>query len=119
MVNVLKGVLVECSIDFLDLKLRICGNRIDTTLFRKATATNNVLHFDSFHPAHLCKGIPKGQFLRLRRNCSRTEDFINESRQLTNRFRERGYPKNIISGAFTFSMNKSREDALKPRVTLG
>ncbi|XP_069618482.1 uncharacterized protein [Ranitomeya imitator] len=104
------------QVDFLDLKLSIDQNRITTTLFRKQTASNNLLHFESFHPAHLRKGIPKGQFLRLRRNCSRREDFLTESRHLTNRFRERGYPRRTISGAFEFSKGKTREEALRPRV---
>ncbi|XP_077145854.1 uncharacterized protein LOC143807803 [Ranitomeya variabilis] len=99
-------------VEFLDLKLTIVQNRIITTLFRKQTASNNLLHFESFHPTHLRKGIPKGQFLRLRRNCSRTEDFLEESRQLTHRFRERGYPHRVISGAFEFSRGKTREEAL-------
>ncbi|XP_077155686.1 differentially expressed in FDCP 6 homolog [Ranitomeya variabilis] len=75
------------QVDFLDLKVSIDRNRIATTLFQKRTATNNLLHFESFHPAHLRRGIPNGQFLRLRRNCTHTEDFRTESRQLTNRFR--------------------------------
>ncbi|XP_069609793.1 uncharacterized protein [Ranitomeya imitator] len=104
------------SVDFLDLRVSMDQNRIVTTLFRKQTATNNLLHFESFHPSHLRRGIPKGQFLRLRRNCTRTEDFCMEARQLTNRFRERGYPKKIISGAFEFSRTRTREEALQPRV---
>ncbi|XP_069609775.1 uncharacterized protein [Ranitomeya imitator] len=104
------------QVDFLDLRVSMDQNRIVTTLFRKQTATNNLLHFESFHPSHLRRGIPKGQFLRLRRNCTRTEDFCMEARQLTNRFRERGYPKKIISGAFEFSRTRTREEALQPRV---
>ncbi|XP_069599301.1 uncharacterized protein [Ranitomeya imitator] len=104
------------SVDFLDLRVSMDQNRIVTTLFRKQTATNNLLHFESFHPSHLRRGIPKGQFLRLRRNCTRTEDFCMEARQLTNRFRERGYPKKIISGAFEFSRTRTREEALQPRL---
>ncbi|XP_077132097.1 uncharacterized protein LOC143787335 [Ranitomeya variabilis] len=58
------------SVDFLDLKIMLQDNRIYTTLFRKGTATNNLLHYSSFHPRHLRNSIPKCQFLRLRRNCS-------------------------------------------------
>ncbi|XP_073407501.1 uncharacterized protein [Dendrobates tinctorius] len=104
------------SVDFLDLRIGVCQNHIITTLFRKTTATNNLLHFESFHPAHLRKGIPKGQFIRIRRNCSCTEDFMRESRQLSNRFRERGYPRRIVSGAIEFSRNRPREEFLNPRM---
>ncbi|XP_077155597.1 uncharacterized protein LOC143818042 [Ranitomeya variabilis] len=92
-------------------------NRIYTTLFRKGTATNNLLHYSSFHPGHLRNSIPKSQFLRLRRNCSQLPDFQVEARSLTNRLRERGYPRRIISSAFEYSRQKPREEALKPRVS--
>ncbi|XP_077136835.1 uncharacterized protein LOC143810080 [Ranitomeya variabilis] len=101
------------SVDFLDLKITAKDNRINTTLFRKKTATNSVLHYSSFHPNHLRNSIPKGQFLRVRRNCSTTTDFQNESRQLTNRFLERGYPRRAISRAFENARQKPREEVLK------
>lgn len=44
------------------------------------------------HPEHLRKGIPKGQFLRVRRNCSDDNDFKMEAADLTRRFQARGYP---------------------------
>ncbi|XP_077123799.1 uncharacterized protein LOC143781196 [Ranitomeya variabilis] len=103
----------KSSVDFLDLKIIVKENRINTTLFRKQTATNSVLHYSSFHPSHLRNSIPKGQFLRVRRNCSTLTDFHDESRQLTNRFHERGYPRRIVSRAFEASRQKSREEVLK------
>ncbi|XP_069585080.1 uncharacterized protein [Ranitomeya imitator] len=47
--------------DFLDIKLTIEENRVSSCLYRKLTATNNLLHYSSFHPVHLKKGIPKGR----------------------------------------------------------
>lgn len=35
-------------------------NWITTTLHRKETTTNSLLHFSSFHPYHLKKGVPTG-----------------------------------------------------------
>ncbi|CAJ0952195.1 unnamed protein product [Ranitomeya imitator] len=87
------------SVDFLDLRIMV-RNRINTTLFHKSTATNNVLRYSSFHPSHLRNSIPKGQFLCLRRNCSTMLDFQEEARSLTNRFQECGYPRKIIAKAF-------------------
>ncbi|XP_071989322.1 uncharacterized protein [Engystomops pustulosus] len=60
---------------------------------RKQTATNSLLSFTSFHPKHLRQSIPVGQFLRLRRNCSDIADFRKHAKDLTGRFRARGYPK--------------------------
>ncbi|KAM4035090.1 uncharacterized protein ACNLHF_021773 [Anomaloglossus baeobatrachus] len=86
--------------DFLDLKLSLETSRIVTDLFRKPTSTNSFLHYSSFHPQHLRNGIPKGQFLRLRRNCSNDVDFHAQSQELTRRFQARGYPKKKPRGYF-------------------
>ncbi|XP_069610646.1 isocitrate dehydrogenase [NAD] subunit gamma, mitochondrial-like [Ranitomeya imitator] len=55
---------------------------------------------DGFHPQHLKKGIPKGQFYRIKRNCSTQEDFRVHSQDLTHRFKDRGYPKQMAAGAY-------------------
>ncbi|XP_040260923.1 uncharacterized protein LOC120977182 [Bufo bufo] len=101
--------------DFLDLRLKLDEQGIRTSLFRKETATNSLLHFNSFHPAHLRRGIPKGQFLRLRRNCTTTPDFSEASIDLTNRFRARGYPKKVIYGAFERAKTTDRLELLKSK----
>ncbi|XP_077112541.1 uncharacterized protein LOC143767905 [Ranitomeya variabilis] len=90
----------QTEIEFLDLKLNLRDSKITTSLYRKPTATNSLLHFSSFHPQHLKEGIPKGQFYRVKRNCTQQEDFLKHSRDLTSRFRERGYPKKIIPRAY-------------------
>ncbi|XP_077149389.1 uncharacterized protein LOC143812038 [Ranitomeya variabilis] len=56
----LTSTISPCSIDFLDIKLIVKDNRVSSCLYRKPTATNNLLHYSSFHPAHLKNGIPKG-----------------------------------------------------------
>lgn len=73
----LTSQISETPIDFLDLTLMKQGNRISTSLYRKPTATNSVLHYDSFHPDHLKKGIPYGQFLKLKRNCTNDQNKKN------------------------------------------
>ncbi|XP_069591607.1 uncharacterized protein [Ranitomeya imitator] len=90
-------------------------NRIITNLHRKETATNSLLHYDSAHPIHLRNSIPKGQFLRVKRNCSTEEDFRAESKKLTDRFQTRGYPRKVISRAFQHSQQCEREEILKPK----
>lgn len=41
---------------------------LNTTIYQKPTATNSLLHWQSSHPMALKKGIPRGQYLRLRPN---------------------------------------------------
>ncbi|CAJ0968092.1 unnamed protein product [Ranitomeya imitator] len=102
-------------VDFLDLNIILRDNHIVTSLHRKETATNSLLHYKSAHPVHLRNSIPKGQFLRVKRNCSAKEDFLAESRKLTERFRDRGYPHRVVAQAFQHSQRCVREDILKPR----
>ncbi|XP_069605856.1 uncharacterized protein [Ranitomeya imitator] len=90
----------QVDTEFLDLKLSVRETKINTTLYRKPTATNSLLHFTSFHPQHLKRGIPRGQFFRVKRNCSQQDDFERCSRELTTRFRERGYPQKISTKAY-------------------
>ncbi|XP_040294184.1 uncharacterized protein LOC121005481 [Bufo bufo] len=102
-------------VDFLDLKLRKEHERITTYLFRKSTATNNLLHYQSFHPTHMKRGIPKGQFLRLRRNCTNVTDFKTASADLTTRFRKRGYPRKLITRSYEEAKNADRMQLFTPK----
>ncbi|XP_071982900.1 peroxisomal membrane protein PMP34 isoform X2 [Engystomops pustulosus] len=102
------------SVEFLDLKLYIHQRKIRTSLFRKKTATNNILHFESFHPHHQKKAIPYSQFLRLKRNCSNHEDYKIHANELTTRLRARGYPKKIISQAYMRAKGRERSTLLTP-----
>ncbi|CAJ0967227.1 unnamed protein product [Ranitomeya imitator] len=78
------------NINFLDVNIcRQVDGSLSTTIFRKPTATNSLLRWESHHPFPLKRGIPKGQFLRLRRNCSTLNDFERKSLELGDRFRVR------------------------------
>lgn len=62
-----------------------------TNTYRKATAANTLLKADSHHPKWQKNGIPVGQFLRLKRNCTENHKYREEEKDLYKRFRERGY----------------------------
>uniref|UniRef100_A0A803JJ97 Helix-turn-helix domain-containing protein n=1 Tax=Xenopus tropicalis TaxID=8364 RepID=A0A803JJ97_XENTR len=100
------------NITFLDLELRGFGTHIETDTYRKPCSGNSLLRADSCHPSHLFKGIPLGQFLRLRRNCSTDEAFVKQACLLRDRFLERGYTMNLLIPAFANSLCKSRLDLL-------
>ncbi|XP_071984330.1 uncharacterized protein [Engystomops pustulosus] len=108
------NIIHETEVDFLDLRITTRDGHIETTLYRKETATNNLLHYSSFHPQHLRDGIPIGQFLRLRRNCSSQEEFQRHCTDLTNRFRKRAYPRKVISRAYMRAKHTKREDTFTP-----
>lgn len=71
------------EVSFLDLSIKIeSDNTITTILCRKRLAGNSTLHASSQHPKHLRKGIPTGQYLRIRRNCTHFLDFQREAEEI-------------------------------------
>ncbi|XP_029475942.1 corrinoid adenosyltransferase isoform X1 [Rhinatrema bivittatum] len=88
------------QVDFLDITVMYQNQKFTTSLFRKSTDRNTLLAFDSFHPHHLKTNIPTGQFLRLRRLCSSTTEYITQAQNMIVRFQERGYPYKILKRAY-------------------
>ncbi|XP_075450781.1 uncharacterized protein LOC142491850 [Ascaphus truei] len=106
----------DSQIDFLDLHLYIdVGQKIQTNIFRKTNSKNSLLRSNSAHPRPLIKGIPKGQFLRLRRLCSTRESFLAQAEDLKRRFRDRGYVERDLESAFNYALETDREYLLKKR----
>lgn len=94
---------------FLDLIIsKSPTGSLETTIFRKPTAGNSLLNWESFHPTPLRQGIPVGQYLRARRNCSSPVEFNKEAQVLYDRFRERGYPSKVLSKAYKRSLERDR-----------
>ena len=80
-------------INFLDTTVRVDIDRsLYTTLYEKPTDTHLYLHYNSAHhkPCHT-KG-PYGQFLRIRRICTKNNDFIHHGLKLMEYYQNRGYP---------------------------
>lgn len=101
---------------FLDLALNI--NRqthlIETTPYWKPTASGSYLHPSSNHPAHVLKGIPYSQFLRLRRNSSNTTIYIKAAKRLKNDLLRMGYPKADVKKSFSVVRDMTKEELKTP-----
>lgn len=77
-------------VNFLDLVLTKADRYITTKTFFKGTDRNGYIPTASCpHPKWL-GAIPKGQLMRIRRNCAKTEDYVKQSELLINRFKEKG-----------------------------
>ncbi|MEE6504516.1 hypothetical protein FKM82_005215 [Ascaphus truei] len=77
---------------YLDLLLYVdLSLKIHTDIFRKENSRKTYLRADSCHPRSLIKGIPKGQLMRVKHNCSKDEDVHRQSDDLQKRFLARGY----------------------------
>ncbi|XP_069821043.1 zinc finger protein 721-like [Dendropsophus ebraccatus] len=88
------------ELDFLDVKVKIIDNSIHTSVFRKATASNSLLHFASSHPLSVKKSIPFSQMLRIRRINNSDETFFVQANELRHRLTARGYPPAVINDAY-------------------
>ena len=88
------------------------GNQLYTDLYTKPTDANNFLHFDSAHPPHCKKGIPLGQFLRIRRICSKIQDYDKHGLVKAAHFLARGYPSSLVLDAFIKARSSDRNTLL-------
>ena len=79
------------SVNFLDVKVKLTGDRIQTSLYSKPTDAHLYLNAKSCHPAHVIKNIPKGQLIRIRRICSEDADYDLHANQMKKFFMSRGY----------------------------
>ncbi|KAM9331066.1 vomeronasal type-2 receptor 26-like [Gastrophryne carolinensis] len=104
------------QVTFLDLMIMTVGDcTLRTGLYRKETAVNLLLHYESFHLTSLKQGIPMGQFLRVRRNCSNDEEFEQQAGDLVQRFRRRGFPKVVVERALSRARTTPRSGLLVPK----
>lgn len=93
------GEISQDNVNYLDLKVAVEDGQLVTSLFRKETAGNSILHANSGHPPQLKNSIPYGEFLRIKRNCSTKKDCdiaINDSFK---RFQARGYQTELLEKA--------------------
>lgn len=105
----------QSRIYFYDLWIKMEKNYLVTSTFCKDTAANTLLRADSHHPQCWKDGIPVGQLLRIKRDCTRHDDYIHESNDLYKRFKERGYTHRQLKKAKRKLGIRKREDLLKKK----
>ena len=100
-------------VNFLDINISKTEHGcIRTNLYCKPTDSHNYLFFSSEHPRHILNGIPYSQFVRIKRLCSRQEDFLSNCYMLSTHFIRRGYPKPLIRSSLERANSLDREDLL-------
>lgn len=70
----------QTRLSFLDLQITLENGQLCNSTFQKETAANTLLYATSHHPHWVKNGIPVGQFLRIKRNCSKASDYKREIR---------------------------------------
>ena len=75
-------------------------NTLHTKEHRKETSATSYLHYTSAHPRYTFKGIIKSQLYRIRRLCSREEDYIIAAELLKQRCTASDYKIDVIEDVF-------------------
>ncbi len=87
------------TVTFLDTRITIEDNQLVTDLYCKPTDSHNFLYFSSAHPKSCKESIPYSQFLRVRRICSKYDDFYKHCITLCAHFIRRRYPGELLEEA--------------------
>jgi hypothetical protein len=101
------------AVNYLDMKVKLTNNMIQTDLYSKPTDSHSYLLYDSAHPQRCKDSIPYSQFLRVRRICSLDSDFKTHILELTCHFMVRGYPIKLLQEAADKVKSLDRNDLLK------
>jgi len=103
------------SLPFLDITVskNQLISRLNFSLYIKPTNTFQYLQIDSNHPPHIFKNLAKSLFIRIRRICSWTNDYIFFSSLITEQLVTRGYDRNSINKVFTMVLRLDRNDLIK------
>ncbi len=104
------------EIVMLDMVIFIYNNQLHTKENRKETAANLYLRYTSSHPSYTFKGIVKSQMYRLRRLCSRQEDYEIAMENLKMRCINSGYDKEMVEGILEQAGDLQRELSRKRNV---
>lgn len=88
------------SLTLLDLELYHKNHTIYAKNYSKLTAGNSFLHYQNCHLPQWINNILKRQLCCIRHNCTRDEDYITQSVQLTHKCLEKGYPQPLLEQAF-------------------
>ncbi|OCT85330.1 hypothetical protein XELAEV_18023496mg [Xenopus laevis] len=106
----------KTAVSFLDIMITYQSGKFKTSIFRKSTDRNNLLHATSFHPPALIKALPYSQMLRVKRITSETEELGKSLTVMADRFRERGYTQEVVDQALVkVNTERQRRDNTKDK----
>ena len=104
-------------VNFLDVTVSIKEGTLATTVFSKPTDAHIYLNATSCHPEHMIKNIPKSQFLRLRKLCSDTTDYLSKSNKYIQFFVSRGYDYSYLKSLSKDMLSLSQKELLTRQPT--
>ena len=106
----------ESSVTFLDTKVTLENGHLLTTLHCKPTDSHDYLHRSSYHPSHIINSVPKSQFIRIRRICSRIQDYHAHAKSFIQYFCNKGYNEKSLKKLVHDIANTERDQLLCPKL---
>ena len=100
------------SVNFLDCKVSISGNRLSSSVYTKPTDRKSYLHAKSYHPKSTKEAIAYGQATRLKRICTEETDFWEAADRLRDDLVKRGYKEEQISKEINRAAAKDRNELM-------
>ena len=100
------------EIEFLDTLVKIVDGNLVTDLFTKKTDKHLYVQVKSSHPASVKRAIPYGLGIRMKRICSKTEDYEKHRQELKTQLRKRGYSGKFIEAQLQRVDRLNRQDFL-------
>ena len=98
---------------FLDLKISIRNNKLETSVYSKPTDSHLYLHAKSCHQKASINGIQKGVAIRLRKICSTDAEYQEKSAEYTSYLTARGHDQQSVKSTFNKLSTIPRNDARK------
>ena len=102
------------ELNFPDVKVKLNNGKLKTELFTKPTDRNTYLPYNSAHPQYCKKGLPFGQFLRIRWIYSDNNAYMKHAAKKAAQLIQHGYPKETLLESTLKAFNRGRESALLP-----
>ena len=107
----LKGSVGQ-SIEFLDVKLTLSDDKVETAVYIKPTDSDRYLNRRSDHSAHVFKGIPFSQFRRAVVICSSDAEKRRCIEYMENKFLHSGYSETELQECKTRALALDRDTIL-------
>jgi hypothetical protein len=87
------------AVNYLDVKVHLKGNKLETELYRKPTDAPSNLHYSSSHPKYVKRALPYSEALRVIRICS-TEEYREKHLKIVKlNFLKKLYPVQLVLDA--------------------
>ena len=113
---VLTYTIDEKTIQFLDLEITLEAELITTKTYFKPVERNSYIPVDSCHHDPWLINIPKGQLVRIRRNCTDSQTFLEQAKMIGEKFVNKGYDDSFIQTQIQNVLEIPRETLIEDRI---